>query len=127
MTAIENVSLVREASSPAIYLVAGDTKFWIVDTAEFAALGFRWDRVRVVSDGSLRRFRESLLMRLPESVRAMSTSTAGKPTMLSTGATTAIAAHRNIWSARMFWSRAGSARIRCSTAHPTGSKTFFIT
>ena len=61
MTAVENVSLVREQSDPRVYLVVGDTKFWITDTAEFAALGFRRERVRVVSDGSLSRFRETLL------------------------------------------------------------------
>ena len=61
MTAVENVSLVRERSSPAVYLVVGDAKFWIVDSAEFAALGFRAERVRVVNDGSLRRYRESRL------------------------------------------------------------------
>lgn len=61
MSAVENVSLVRERSDPAVYLIVGDTKFRIEDTAEFAALGMRWERVRIVSDGSLQGFRESRL------------------------------------------------------------------
>ena len=61
MRTFPDVSLVREPSSPAVYLVVGDTKFWITDPAEFDALGFRWDRVRVVEDGSLASLKESRL------------------------------------------------------------------
>ena len=65
MTGIQNVSLVREQSSAAVYLIVGDTKFWITDGAEFDALGFDWAKVRVVADGSTvhycgRRFRPAL-------------------------------------------------------------------
>jgi len=58
---IQNVSLVREQSSPAVFLIVGDTKFWIVDTTEFATLGFDWAKVRIVADGSLSRFTEGRL------------------------------------------------------------------
>jgi hypothetical protein len=61
MLTFPDVSLVRESSSPAVHLVVGDTKFWIVDPAEFDALGFRWDKVRVVEDGTLAGLRESRL------------------------------------------------------------------
>jgi hypothetical protein len=54
MTAVENVSLVRERSQAAVYLVVGDVRFLVADTVEFAALGLRWERVSVVDDGSLR-------------------------------------------------------------------------
>jgi hypothetical protein len=66
MTAVENVSLVRESSNPKVYLVVGGTKFWITDPVEFDALGFRWERVRVLEDGSLKRFREAQLHPSPE-------------------------------------------------------------
>lgn len=53
MRGIRNASLVRESSSPAIYLVVGNIKFWITSPAEFDALGFQWSKVRVVDDGAL--------------------------------------------------------------------------
>ena len=53
MRTVPNVALVKEASRAAVYLVVGDTKFWIIDAAEFDALGFRWPKVLVVDDGSL--------------------------------------------------------------------------
>jgi len=56
-----NIALVREASHPAVYLVVGDTKFWIVDEAEFDALGFGWSKVRVVEDGALVHLSENRL------------------------------------------------------------------
>ena len=56
MSAIENVSLVREQSSIIVYLIVGDTKFLIPDTAEFNRLGFDPGEVRTVVDGSLDRF-----------------------------------------------------------------------
>jgi hypothetical protein len=61
MSAIENVSLVREQSNPAVYLIVGGTKFWITDPAEFDALGFDWGKVRTVVDGSLAGFTQQLL------------------------------------------------------------------
>jgi hypothetical protein len=61
MTGIQNVSLVREQSSAAVYLIVGDTKFWITDGAEFDALGFDWSKVRVVADGSTSGFKQQLL------------------------------------------------------------------
>ena len=63
---IQNVSLVREQSSPAVYLIVGDNKFWIVDPAEFAALGFDWGKVRIVADGALSRFTQGLLHAPPK-------------------------------------------------------------
>jgi hypothetical protein len=65
MATVRNVSLVREASSPAIYLVVGDTKFWIIDEPEFNALGFRWSSVRMVPDGSLLHLTERRLHAAP--------------------------------------------------------------
>ena len=53
MSAVRNVSLVRESSSPAVYLVVGDKKFWVESPAEMSVLGFEWGKVRVVSDHSL--------------------------------------------------------------------------
>lgn len=61
MRGIENVSLVREKSRPAVYLIVGDVKFWIFSTAEFDALGFDWNKVRVVDDGALNSFTEQRL------------------------------------------------------------------
>jgi hypothetical protein len=68
MSAIENVSLVREQSSPAVYLIVGDTKFRIENEAEFGTLGFDWAKVRTVVDGSLNGFTERLL-HAPPAVR----------------------------------------------------------
>jgi len=50
---IENVSLVKEQSRPEVYFVCSNTKFWIPSTAEFDAMGFRWDKVQIVPDGTL--------------------------------------------------------------------------
>src|SRR5215208_792269 len=50
---IENVSLVREVSKPQVYFVCSNTKFWIPNPAEFDAMGFRWDKVQIVPDGTL--------------------------------------------------------------------------
>jgi hypothetical protein len=61
MKGIENVSLVRERSRSAVYLIVGDMKFWIVSIAEFDALGFDWNKVRVVDDGALSGFTEQRL------------------------------------------------------------------
>ena len=61
MRTLPDVSLVRERSSPAIYLVVGDTRFWVIDPAEFDALGFRWDKVNVLDDGTLVNLYESRL------------------------------------------------------------------
>jgi hypothetical protein len=61
MPAIRNVSLAKERSSPPVYLVVGDVKFWVIDIVEFDALGFQWDKVRVVEDGALAHLRENRL------------------------------------------------------------------
>lgn len=66
MTGIQNVSLVREQSPPAVFLIVGATKFWITDPAEFDTLGFDWAKVRVVADGSLIRFRQQQLHAPPK-------------------------------------------------------------
>src|SRR5215213_5881830 len=50
---IENVSLVKEQSRPEVYFVCSNTKFWIPSTAEFDAMGFRWDKVQIIPDGTL--------------------------------------------------------------------------
>src|SRR5829696_9530600 len=50
---IENVSLVKEQSRPEVYFVCSNTKFWIPNPAEFDAMGFRWDKVQIVPDGTL--------------------------------------------------------------------------
>src|SRR2546425_772192 len=65
MKGIENVSLVREQHRPEVYLIVGDTKFWIVDPNEFNALGFDWNRIRVVDDGTLGGFTQQLLHATP--------------------------------------------------------------
>ena len=65
MYAVRNVSLVRETSSAAVYLVVGDTKFWITSPAEFDALGFEWSRVLIVDDGFLDGFVERRLQAPP--------------------------------------------------------------
>lgn len=65
MKGIENVSLVREQSSPAVFLIVGNTKFWIVDPFEFSVLGFDWNKVRVVDDGTLGSFTQQLLHATP--------------------------------------------------------------
>jgi hypothetical protein len=51
--AIPNVCLAKEASSPKVFLVCGGTKLWIPDPTDFEALGFRWDKVRTLPDGTL--------------------------------------------------------------------------
>ena len=56
MATIPNVCLVRETSSPRVYFVCGGTKMWIPDPTEFAAVGFRWDKVSTVPDASLINF-----------------------------------------------------------------------
>src|SRR5579884_1142537 len=61
MKGIENVSLVKEQSSPAVFLIVGNTKFWIVDPNEFTTLGFEWNKIRVVDDGTLGGFTQKLL------------------------------------------------------------------
>jgi hypothetical protein len=58
---VPNVSLARETSNPAVYLIIGAMKFWIVDQAEFDALGFRWSKVLVVEDGALGHLPETRL------------------------------------------------------------------
>ncbi len=73
MKGIENVSLVREQHRPEVYLIVGDTKFWIVDPNEFNALGFDWNRIRVV---------DVVLYSLPET-------------------TTGTASLQRVWSERM--------------------------
>ncbi len=65
MRAIENVSLVKEQSTPAVYLIVGHTKFWIGEPAEFNALGFDSSKVRVVDDGTLSSFTQKLLRATP--------------------------------------------------------------
>ena len=54
--AIPNVALVKEQSRPHVYFVCGGTKMWIPDPTDFAAVGFKWDKVRVVPDGTLAGF-----------------------------------------------------------------------
>ncbi|MEV3855709.1 hypothetical protein AB0J38_15465 [Streptomyces sp. NPDC050095] len=58
MTAIQNVSLVREESTADVHLVVGDVKFKVADDADFTALGLRRSRCRTVTPGSLQRFQE---------------------------------------------------------------------
>ena len=62
---IQNVSLAREQSSAAIFLIVGKTKFWITDPAEFQALGFNSSKVRIVADGALASFTEDRLHATP--------------------------------------------------------------
>jgi len=58
---VRNVSLVAEqAGVDHIYLVVGDTKFRL-PPADFTALGFRGDKVRLVPPGTLSRFAEKRL------------------------------------------------------------------
>jgi hypothetical protein len=65
MRAVENVSLVREQSNPAIYLILGNTKFWITDPTEFGTLGFDWSKVRILVDGTLAGYTQQLLHATP--------------------------------------------------------------
>src|SRR5271166_2712664 len=65
MRAVENVSLVREQSSPAVSLIVGNTKFWITDPKEFNTLGFDWSKVRILVDGALAGYTEQLLHAAP--------------------------------------------------------------
>jgi hypothetical protein len=65
MRAVENVSLVREQSSAAIYLVVGNTKFWITDPTEFNTLGFDWLKVRILVDDTLAGYTEQRLHAAP--------------------------------------------------------------
>jgi hypothetical protein len=69
MEAVADVSLVREQSTAPVYLVVGGVKFWITDISEFNSLGFRWDKVHVVADGSLNHLLESRL-HAPPTTRA---------------------------------------------------------
>jgi hypothetical protein len=61
VAAIPNVCLAKETSSPKVFLVCGGTKLWIRDPADFEALGFKWDKVRTVPDGTLDDFFEKPL------------------------------------------------------------------
>jgi hypothetical protein len=61
MFTVPNVSLAKEQSNPNIYLIVGDTKFWITDPAEFDALGFQWSKVLTVGDGALSHFKNNIL------------------------------------------------------------------
>jgi len=45
-------SLVKESSSPPVYVIFGGAKFHIPDPSEFSALGYAWSDVQVVPDGS---------------------------------------------------------------------------
>jgi hypothetical protein len=65
MSAVENVSLVREQSNAAIYLIVGNTKFWISDPNEFSTLGFDWSKVRILVDGTLAGYTEQRLHAAP--------------------------------------------------------------
>ena len=57
MTAISDVSLVREGVRPEVYLICGGTKLRIPQT-EFERVGFNAKRVRAVPDGTLARYPE---------------------------------------------------------------------
>lgn len=62
---VPNVSLAAEQPGPDhVFLVVGDTKFPL-PPADFTALGFRGDRVRTVSTGTLSRFVEKPLAATP--------------------------------------------------------------
>lgn len=63
---IQNISLVREQSSSEVYFVIGDSKLWIPSAEEFQAAGFTWDKVQVVPDGALRRYRPQLFSAPPK-------------------------------------------------------------
>lgn len=52
-TMIQNVSLVKEQSVPAVYLVCGGFKIHIPSATEFEALGLDWAKIQVVPDGAL--------------------------------------------------------------------------
>ena len=45
-------SVVKEESSPEVYVIYGGAKFHIPNPAEMYALGFTWADVRVVRDGT---------------------------------------------------------------------------
>jgi hypothetical protein len=53
---IPNTCLVKESSQPHVYFVCGGTKMWIPDPIDFAAVGFKWDTIRSVPDGTLAEF-----------------------------------------------------------------------
>jgi hypothetical protein len=46
-------TLLRERSSPRVYVTFGGRPFWIPTPEVFALLGFDWSRVRIIPDGSL--------------------------------------------------------------------------
>ncbi len=46
-------TLVKELDLPAVYVIYGNAKFWIPSPQVFSAMGFNWNNVKVVPDGSL--------------------------------------------------------------------------
>lgn len=46
-------ALVKEASSPDVFLAYGDTKFHVPSPASMEAMGLRWDKVETLADHSL--------------------------------------------------------------------------
>jgi len=48
-----SLTLQREQSHAEVFLVVGGSKLWITSPGEMSALGFAFDKVRVVPDGSL--------------------------------------------------------------------------
>jgi hypothetical protein len=61
-TPLPNFCLAKEVSQPHVFFVCGGTTMWIRNAADFAALGFRWDKVRTVPDGTLEHFVERSLV-----------------------------------------------------------------
>ena len=65
MSALCNVSLVREESQTATYLVVGDTRFWVSSLEESTALALDRAKIRVVQNGSLAQLVERRLQAPP--------------------------------------------------------------
>ncbi|MBI4127615.1 MAG: hypothetical protein HY459_00940 [Parcubacteria group bacterium] len=50
-----NGALIKSANHPRVYLIENDTKRPIISMATFLSYGFRWERIRTVSDEVIRR------------------------------------------------------------------------
>ena len=49
---IPDGTLLRETSRPEVYVIYGQARFCIPTPEEFEALGFDWEKVEVVGDGT---------------------------------------------------------------------------
>jgi hypothetical protein len=49
---LDDFELLRDWSSPAVYVLFGGARFWIPSPSEFGQLGYDWSRLRVAPDGT---------------------------------------------------------------------------